>query len=163
MWTKQDVKREVDKIRAASLGEVILFAGHNLTNTPYQIALTHAGFQANVGIYGGYSRVPAQHFAGGKIRCVFKTYANIEIAVAEDIPDRIDLEQIERNGQVIRTNDVVSMIYLRPHVNMMWLDREGTVAYVGPDDVKGLLQEQSKGALEEFITEYIAQFRDVKD
>ena len=163
MWTKQEVKREVDKVRVASLGEVILFTGPNLINMPYRIAGTHAEVQANVGIYEGYSEAPAQSFRGGKIRCVFKTDANIEIAIAEEILGHVDLREIDENGQVIRTADNITMIYLMPNVKEMWLDRKGTTTYVGPDEVTRFLHDQSKGALDEFIREYIARFRNVKE
>lgn len=153
MRTKKDIQSQINKVKAASLGELVLFTGPNLLNKAYTLTLGHVKFQANLGIYKGFSDKFSARVVGGKAYCAMQSEYNIELAIAKasDIPPQINLKSSTDNRIVLDKYGLLALIISCPNTNLMWLDRDETLAYVGPKEISKILKQEGNGLLDEFF------------
>jgi hypothetical protein len=135
----QSIVAEMQKVRAASLGEVILFAGPNMFHSkvhPHDRAL----LKAVLNIYDGID--PSQYIQDGdrKIENVLKPKYPVELAVVKvhDVP-----------APVVCNSGVYNVMTLRRDVK----------AYVGPEQISEVLRTEGMGLFDKFFEQYVQEHR----
>jgi hypothetical protein len=137
----QGVAAEMQKVRAASLGEVILFAGLSMFHSrvyPHDKAL----FKAVLNIYEGVSSGHYIRDGAEKIENVLKPNHPAELAVmmVHDVP-----------APVVCNSDICNIMTMRSDVK----------AYIGPDQISEVLRTEGMGLFDKFFEQYVQEYRKV--
>jgi len=130
---------EMKKVRAATPGEVIMFAGPDFFHS-HVFPSDNAVFRAGLGIYSGISDIQYITIGEKKVKNTLNPDHNMELAV------------IESEG--------VYCPLVRPSIvsNLMCLGLRDDV-YVGPESISELLKTEGKGLFDKFFEGYVAQHR----
>ena len=143
-----------------------MFSGPNLINAAYQVMLGHARFQANIGIYRGFTDKESNIVKGGQVYCTLIQSPSVEIGIQdeEELADLILAQKavLCRNGDLIIENDNTRIIIMESRaINTMNLGHTDTVAYVGPEEIARVLSRESNGLLDEYFRSYVEKHRAV--
>ena len=138
----EHIQIEMEKVRVASIGEVILFAGSDMFHT-HVFPRDKPVFKAGLCVYSGISDGQYIEIKGKQLKNVLKPNHNIELAV-------IGFEGM--HCTLIRP----SMIS-----NQMTLGLRDK-AYVGPKAISEVLRTEGEGYFDKFFEEYVARYRMLK-
>ncbi|MFA5258503.1 MAG: hypothetical protein WC402_00350 [Candidatus Pacearchaeota archaeon] len=135
----EHIQIEMEKVRVASLGEVILFAGPDMFHT-HVFPRDRPVFKAGLCIYAGISEGQYVEIKGKNVKNVLNPNHNIELAV------------IESEG--------VHCALVRPSfvTNQMALGLKDNV-YIGPKEISDVLRTAGEGYFDKFFQEYVAKYR----
>lgn len=146
-----NIKEQMKKVRAASLGEVILFAGPDMFHTrTYQYE--DVVFKGGLSIYKGISDVQKTEDDDGNY--VYSTLVkshNIELALLK----QAEPKAVANDPPVIVASELFFPIAIPSGVeNQMTLGKRDK-AYVGADAIADVLKREAKGLFDNFFQQYI--------
>lgn len=146
-----EIKQEMDKVKAAALGEVILYTGNPTKYGDNSNCMFHSrvhigerlAFSGGLNIYAGISDTQSLITDEGCIETTLIPNHNVELALVE----------IEGIYYPLVSASNVPPVRV---VTQMCL-HEGGKAYVGPEEISRVLRAEGKGLFDNFFEQYVKQ------
>lgn len=141
----EKIKTEMDKVKAASFGEVILFLGSEI-----YISEKERGnpiFTAMLGIYRGISRDLCTYEVLESGEKVYRTLRPVYTV-------GLGITKVRR---------IYAPIFEDTEFSECMSLTERETAYVGPEDIAEVLKTEGKGFFDDFFQEYVKLYRKVKE
>ena len=133
------LKAQMQKVREATLGEVILFTGQDMFHS-HVFPSDNAVFKAGLSVYSGISINQYLGSENERVENSLKPSHNLELAI------------IEYEGvycPLVRPAIVTNQMTLGPKDN----------AYVGPEEISDVLRTQGKGLFDKLFQDYLEKHR----